>query len=509
MQKPLINIVWFKRDLRLSDHAPLQAAIEEGLPTLLCYFFEPTLLQSEESDDRHWRFVFESLQALREQLALHKQLFYLFHSEVLTGMEEIAQGYTINKLFSHQETGTLLTFDRDKSVKKWCQQKGIQWIEYRQDGVRRGLSHREGWEKKWEQDMQDPPIVVDLGALTTVTLPDDLKVVQSKTFLPLAFQTYQPGFQQGGAAFGWRYLRSFLKQRIFSYGKTMSKPLESRKSCSRLSPYIAYGTMSVREVLHQLQNYSHTSRLKQALENFHSRLWWRSHYIQKLESQWRMEFEPINPGFQALNWAHNDRFFEAWAGGHTGYPMVDASMRCLLATGWMNFRMRAMLATFAFFSLKLDWKKVATHLATTFLDFEPGIHFPQLQMQAGLTGYHPIRIYNPTLQSERNDPSGQFVRTWLPELSLVPTPLIYTPWKMTMMEQRFYKCHIGQDYPSPIVDHDSASRLARDEYWALRQQPIVQHELPAIWKRLCLPQRIAQYQVDNGFSEDKQGRLLG
>lgn len=498
-EKTKINIVWLKRDLRLRDHAPLATAISARLPMLIMYCFEPSLLKSSESDDRHERFVYQSLQDLQQQLRPYNTDLLICHGEVVAVLEQLRDHFQIQNLYAHQETGNKITFDRDIKVKYFCQKNQIIWIETPPDGIIRGAKNRQGWLEGFENYIRSANIEPDLFAMQNVKLPAALRQQLQGKDLPRAFTISDKNFQPGGETYAWRYLHSFFAERVQNYSKHLSKPQLSRKSCSRLSPYITWGNLSARQIYQFAEQYKQSSQLQFHIKNFQSRLWWRSHYIQKLESMWQLEFEPINPGLQGIDRKLDERF-EAWATGSTGFPMVDASMRCLQATGWINFRMRAMLATFVTFTLWQDWRAAALHLARLFTDFEPGIHYAQFQMQAGLTGYHPMRIYNPIIQAEQHDSDGDFVRRWIPALERLPAPQIYRPWQMTEMEQVFYACKIGEDYPAPIVDHDQATRIAKHRYWEFRQQPAVQAALPAIWERLCIPKDIERYRAQGYHS---------
>ncbi len=173
----------------------------------------------------------------------------------------------------------------------------------------------------------------------------------------------------------------------------------------------------------------------------------------------------------------------AWAAGQTGYPFVDACMRAVAATGWLNFRMRAMVVSFACFDLWQHWRAPGLVLARAWLDYEPGIHYSQLQMQSGTAGNAMLRIYNPVKQGQDHDPDGSFVRRWAPELAGVPASFIHAPWLMPREMQLRAGCVIGRTYPAPIVDHETAVRRARAAIAAVRNHPDTAAQVAAVRER--------------------------
>jgi deoxyribodipyrimidine photo-lyase len=452
----MMQVVWFKRDLRVSDHRPLYEASQRG-PVLPLFIVEDDMLQAPDSSSLHWDFQRAALHDLDRHLHRLGSGLVVMRGEAVQVFEELRERHGAANVWAHEETGNGISYARDRRVRRWAKESGVSFVEFPQNGVIRRLANRDGWAKRWEQRMAEP----------ITPMPDRL----------IAHGLASGGLEPSTAAQADRQtalavLESFLAGRGMRYTREMSSPVTAESSCSRVSEYLAWGLLSMREVVKATRariatfagaKDADSATWRQSLRSFDARLHWHCHFMQKLEDEPRIEYENFVRAFDGMRESEfSSERFEAWKEGRTGYPFIDACMRYLKSNGWINFRMRAMLVSFSSYHLWLHWREPALYLARVFRDYEPGIHYSQFQMQSGTTGINTLRIYSPTKQGLDQDPTGKFIRRWVPELA--SSKDVHQPVK-------------------PIVDHAEAVAYARLKLSEVRRQAGMRVEAKAVAKR--------------------------
>lgn len=473
-----MQVCWLKRDLRMQDHAPLLRCLLDAPtygPVLPMYVHEPSWWSQPDTSGQHLAFSRECLSELAVDIQKAGGTLFSPIGEVADILEALWRRYPLKRLVSYQETNTLATFERDLMVKAWCRARGVEWVELPQNGVSRGAQFKaKGFH---------------FGAYleTLLEAPADLPKNPQWAVAPTVTKTLpavvgdKPFRQRGGRTQALKCLDEFLSpEKLLAYPRAISSPNTAVDGCSRLSPYLAFGAISDGEVFRALNRQREALRptlspeqrgpLDQSLNFFVERLYWRAAYLQSFELDYTREhlnelsqFNNQREGLFVAEW------LEAWKAGRTGVPYVDAAMRMLAETGWLNMRLRGTVTSFAVNELWLPWRQVGLHLAREFLDYEASIHWSQLQIHAGTAkGCEPL-TYNPRKQAKDHDPSGQFVKRWVPELRGVPLDYLVEPWTMPPAVQAQAGCFIGASYPAPLINLQHAHEAAKERVAALRK----------------------------------------
>ena len=436
-------LVWFKRDLRIHDHPALTLAAEIGA-VLPVFVVEPDRWSQPDASARQWEFVAESLAGLREDLAGIGAPLVVRVGDAVQVLAGLCRRHGIARMTSHAEPGTAWSKARDLRVADWAKAAGVVWTELAEGGEGCCSPGQNSGRAAAAAPALPAPMLRAVAGVEPGLIPSARSLRLSANPCPHR--------QLGGRARGVELLEGFLTRRGESYATTGCAPLASERASSRLSPHLAHGTLSLREVAEATaarQDEKPGGRWRGALARFQASLAAR----QVAVAAWQPEAEESPAAIPGFHPGGSDATrLAALMTGETGLPFFDACLRYLRATGWLDTRLRAMLVAVGYGPLGVDATVVGAHLARLFTDHDPALHWPQVQVAT----VGASRLWNPVRLGRRLDPTGAFTRRWLPELAEVPEDALQEPWRWSGAQHL-----LGHRYPEPVIDLSSAIRMAQ------------------------------------------------
>jgi len=461
------SIVWFRRDLRLSDHAALTAAIRQG-EVIPSFVIDPQLLNSDRMGAKRVAWLAANLRELDRSLRQRGSQLIVRRGEPAAELLKLARETDATNLYFNLDL-TPYARRRDQRVALELEAQGVTvetfddlTIHHPEDLVTlTGRPHQvfTVFKRAW--------LALAKPAMDEVTaLPEQLPLSVEVASLPIDFEECFE-LPAAGEDAALDRLNDFLEETIYGYGE--GRNLLDRAATSFLSPYLRFGTLSIRQAYWGAKaaiDLATTKEAQQGAEAWLNELIWREFYLALLYHFPHTINQPLREQYRDFEWLEDDESFAAWCEGRTGYPVVDAAMRMLNATGWMHNRARMIVASFLTKDLLIDWRQGERYFMRQLIDGDSASNAGGWQWAAGVgADAQPFfRVFNPTLQGQRFDPEGLFVKQWLPELANVPIEWVHEPWKMKLGDQQKYNVIIGRDYPAPIIEHRFARERALQHY---------------------------------------------
>ncbi|MEW6977849.1 deoxyribodipyrimidine photo-lyase [Bacillus pumilus] len=475
-----IVVIWFRRDMRLDDHIALSKAItyakKHEYKLLALYHLDPFFTEMElDINNEHF---FQNLAHFVKEARESQMYVHLLHDDVLRAFQQVMDVYDIKAVFFNEdEVG--IGQRRDQQVTDFLEKKGIhvsKWQDTHLHGARDILkadgSHYQvftPYYQSWRKQEKQPVIKVDKSFFSSEhTICDESLSQKGDKKLRGIIKGSSRKFDQIGSDKAINTLHTFIQKRLTRYHEKRDIP--SVFGTSKLSRFLKTGTISIRTIFHAINE--ETLYEDEGRETFIKELAWRDFYHMIFAHYPEMKEKEINSAFQGMKWNEDEMLFEAWCKGETGFPLVDAGMRQLNEEGWMHNRLRMVTASFLTKDYLIDWRKGEAYFAKKLVDYDEASNIGGFQWAAtvGTDAVPYFRIFNPTTQSKRFDPTGEFIRRYVPELKHVEEKWIHEPSKMPIDEQMKSGCVLGDAYPLPTVDHQERRKKAISLFEKAKQQ---------------------------------------
>jgi deoxyribodipyrimidine photo-lyase len=463
------TLCWFRRDLRLHDHAALSQALQQSEQVYCVFVFDTDILLTlKNKQDRRVEFIWHAVNELRSALAKHGAALHVLYGSARTILPQLAEKLGIEAVFCNRDYEPQ-AIQRDREVAVQLDVAGIAFHDSKDQVIFEQAEILNGsglpyavftpYKNAWLKRLSDADFQKHLLPLSRLAQQAEMEMPTLKEigFAETDLLSLHPTVGMSGAT----HLLDDFMQRMDRYHETRDFP--GVKGVSFLSPHLRFGTLSIR----QLVRMCHQRRGERGADIFLSELIWREFYQMLLFHHPQLAAgHTYKPVYDRLPFSNDAQRFEKWAQGKTGYPLIDSGMRQLMQTGFMHNRLRMLTASFLVKDLDVDWRWGERHFAEWLLDFDLAANNGGWQWAAstGCDAQPWFRIFNPVTQSKKFDSQGKFIRRFVPELKDVPDKYIHQPWLLSAAQQALFKCRIGADYALPLVDHALARNVALQRY---------------------------------------------